>query len=270
MATSTPALPALRLQVRKHLHFAQGDACLDVALDVPQGQWLALLGPSGSGKTSLLRLLTGLSTPDAGFIQAGEQTWFDASAKRSLPTRLRRIGFVFQDHALFPHMDVQRQLAFAAPRGSKSQRLAELLELVGLQGLAGRFPAQLSGGQQQRLALARALASQPRVLLLDEPLSALDTELRADMQALLLLVQHSGVVDCALLVTHDRAEAQRLASRVVRLEQGRIVSDSLPRAVPVAAAPTGGSSNKHNHRSGSYAMDDFVRASGQELASCFF
>ena len=228
MSTATTARHALRMQVRKRLRFAHGDALLDVALDIPQGQWLALLGPSGAGKTSLLRLLVGLSTPDEGLIQLGMHTWFNSARKQSLATRHRRIGFVFQDHALFPHMDVRRQLDFAAPRGSGPQRVTELLELVGLAGLATRYPAQLSGGQQQRLALARALASQPAVLLLDEPLSALDPDMRADMQDLLLRVQRSGVVDYALLVTHDSAEAQRLASRVVHMEQGRVISDGPP------------------------------------------
>jgi len=198
---------------------------MELALEVPQGQWLAVQGPSGAGKTSLLRMLAGLTAAESGFIQAGEQTWFDSVRKFSLPTRKRRIGFVFQDHALFPHMTVRRQLAFASPKGTDAGGLAELLELVGLQGLTDRYPAQLSGGQQQRLALARALATRPHMLLLDEPLSALDAPMRADMQAMLLRVRQCKLVDYAVLVTHDAAEAHRLVHRVLHLDQGRVVSD---------------------------------------------
>lgn len=217
----------LRFHVEKSLHFATGAASLKIALELPHGQWLALLGPSGAGKTSLLRILAGLTEPESGWLQAGTHTWFDASQKFSLPTRHRRIGFVFQDQALFPHMTALKNLLFALPRGGDAALADELLDLVGLRALSGRYPAQLSGGQQQRLALARALATQPSLLLLDEPLSSLDAELRGEMQELLLEIRRRSLVDYALLVTHDADEARRLAHRVVRLERGQVVTDAL-------------------------------------------
>lgn len=225
---------ALEFHLRKSLNFPDGAGGLDVALAVPHGQWLALLGPSGAGKTSVLRLLAGLADADGGHIRAGADCWLDRSLGFSLPTRRRRIGFVFQDHALFPHLCARRNLMFARPRGADAGRVDELLDLVGLSGLADRFPAQLSGGQAQRLALARALASEPRLLLFDEPLSALDPELRQEMQSLLIEVRRRGLVDCALLVTHDVAEATRLVDRVVRLERGVIVADDQPAGLPSA------------------------------------
>ena len=225
-AFPTSAAPSLDFRLQRRLAFADGDGQLDLALTLPRGQWLALLGPSGAGKTTLLRLLAGLTPADAGSIHAGGACWLDSARGINLPTRQRRIGFVFQDHALFPHMSVRGNVAFARPRGSAPARIDELLALVGLAGLAERRPAQLSGGQQQRLALARALATDARLLLLDEPLSALDSALRADMQALLQDVRQRGLVDAAILVTHDGDEAGRLCDRQVRLEHGRIVADS--------------------------------------------
>lgn len=234
MDAPAPA-PALALRLRKALAFAAGPGELDLELALPAGQWLALLGPSGAGKTSLLRLVAGLERPDDGRIESAGALWFDAALSYHKPTRLRRVGFVFQDHALFPHMSVHGNLAFAQPRGADPRRVDELLALVGLEGLAARHPAQLSGGQQQRLALARALAAEPRLLLLDEPLSALDAPLRREMQALLLQVRGLGLVHGALLVTHEPAEAVRLADRVLRLEQGRVVADETPAALRATA-----------------------------------
>jgi molybdate transport system ATP-binding protein len=221
-------MSGLDFHFRKRLNFPHGEGLLDVALNVPCGQWLGLLGPSGAGKTSLLRLLAGLTDAEAGHIRIDGEPWFDIPRKIVVPTRMRRIGFVFQDHALFPHMSVRRNMEFARPRGHAPGALDDLLELVGLSGLADRYPAHLSGGQQQRLALARALASNPRLLLLDEPLSALDTRLREDMQDLLLKVRRRGLVRHVLLVTHDAAEASRLVDRVVRLERGSVVADGPP------------------------------------------
>ena len=228
MHEATHAASALRIQLQKRLRFATGESSLDVTLEIPRGEWLAIQGPSGGGKTSLLRMLAGLTNPDSGLIQVGTQTWFDSDKKQVLPTRRRRIGFVFQDHALFAHMNVRRQLAFAAPKESLPQRIDELLEWMGLTNLAERYPVQLSGGQQQRLALARALITNPCLLLLDEPLTALDPEMRTEMQDLLLRIRQGGLVDYAVLVTHDSSEAQRLVSRVLRLEQGKVANDGPP------------------------------------------
>jgi molybdate transport system ATP-binding protein len=221
-----PTSRHLELQLRKRLTFSDGLATLDVALRLPRGQWLALLGPSGAGKTTLIRLLAGLTTADAGYIRMEQETWLDVARRYNMPTRLRRCGVIFQDHALFPHMTVRQNVVFARPKGAGPEMADELLALVGLSELSARYPIQLSGGQQQRLALARALASSPRILLLDEPLSALDPVLRREMQDLLLKIKNSALVDYAVLVTHDADEAGRLVDRSVRLARGRIVADS--------------------------------------------
>ncbi len=215
----------LEFQLRKRLNFSDGVATLDVALRVPRGQWLALRGPSGAGKTTLMRLLAGLTVADAGHIRIEQEIWLDVARQHNTPTRLRRCGVVFQDHALFPHMTVRQNVLLARPKGAGPEMADELLALVGLADLAARYPAHLSGGQQQRLALARALASAPRILLLDEPLSALDADLRREMQDLLLKIRASEWVDYAVLVTHDAGEAERLVDRTVRLARGQVVED---------------------------------------------
>jgi molybdate transport system ATP-binding protein len=219
------AAPLFSFSLRKPLAFAAGESLLDIRLSLPAGQWLALQGPSGAGKTTLLRLLAGLDTPADGSIRLGDEIWLDTAMGRQLPTSRRRIGLVFQEHALFPHMNARRQIDFARRPDQPAPPTDELLALVGLEQLAERYPSALSGGQKQRLALARTLASSPRVLLLDEPLSALDPELRRAMQALLQRIRQAGLVDCAILVTHDLAEAHQLADRIVRLQRGRIHAD---------------------------------------------
>ncbi|WP_051295482.1 ATP-binding cassette domain-containing protein [Azonexus hydrophilus] len=224
--TETPT-PLFAFSLRKPLAFAGGESMLNIRLDLPAGQWLALQGASGAGKTSLLRLLAGLETPSAGHIRLGDAIWLDSERGLSLPTCQRQIGLVFQEHALFPHMSARRQLDFARRPGQAAPSTDELLALVGLNQLAERYPAALSGGQKQRLALARTLASAPRVLLLDEPLSALDPALRRSMQALLQQIRDSRLVDCAILVTHDLGEARHLADRIVRVHNGRIHGDRL-------------------------------------------
>jgi len=220
-----PATPLFSFSLRKPLAFAAGESLLDIQLSLSSGQWLALQGPSGAGKTTLLRLLAGLDCPSAGHIRLGDEVWLDTETGQQVPTCQRQIGLVFQEHALFPHMNARRQIDFARRPSQPAPPTDELLALVGLEQLAERYPSELSGGQKQRLALARTLASSPRVLLLDEPLSALDPELRRAMQALLQRIRESGLVDCAILVTHDLAEARQLADRIVRLHHGRIHAD---------------------------------------------
>ncbi|QDF99404.1 molybdenum ABC transporter ATP-binding protein [Azoarcus sp. DD4] len=225
--TADAASDCLQLHLTKALASADGKLTLDVSLRIARGESVALLGPSGSGKTTLLRMLAGLAPADSGHIQAFGTVWLDSARGIALPPRKRRAGLVFQDYALFPNMSARGNLRFALPRGRPPARADDLLDLVGLAGLADRHPAQLSGGQQQRLALARALAAEPELLLLDEPLSALDTRLRRELQdALLALRARHGTT--TLLVTHDPAEAQKLADRAVVLEGGRIVADTLP------------------------------------------
>jgi sulfate transport system ATP-binding protein len=193
-------------------------------LDIASGELLALLGPSGSGKTTLLRVIAGLEAPTSGQVFFGDD---DATA---IPVQHRRVGFVFQNYALFKHMTVADNIAFGLEvrtnqtRPSRERiaaRVAELLDLVQLTGLAKRFPAQLSGGQRQRVALARALAVEPRVLLLDEPFGALDAKVRKELRAWLREI-HDRTGLTTIFVTHDQDEALELADRVVVLNKGFI------------------------------------------------
>ena len=196
----------------------------DVSLDIRQGELLALLGPSGSGKTTLLRVIAGLEQADGG------RVLFDGEDATSLSVQARRAGFVFQHYALFRHLTVDENIAFGlrVRRGKQRvadaairARVAELLSLVQLDGLGGRYPAQLSGGQRQRVALARALAIEPRVLLLDEPFGALDAQVRRDLRRWLReLHDRTGLT--TIFVTHDQEEALELADRVAILHRGRI------------------------------------------------
>jgi sulfate transport system ATP-binding protein len=207
--------------------FGEFRALDDVSLEVHDGSLTALLGPSGSGKSTLLRVIAGLELPDSGrVVIAGE----DATA---LPVQRRGIGFVFQHYAAFKHMTVRENVAFGLrirkrPRPEVADKVDELLGIVGLQGYQSRYPAQLSGGQRQRMALARALAIEPRVLLLDEPFGALDAKVRADLRAWLRRL-HDEVHVTTVLVTHDQEEAMDVADRIVVLNEGRIEQEGTPR-----------------------------------------
>jgi molybdate transport system ATP-binding protein len=183
-----------------------------------------LFGPSGSGKTTVLRCLAGLERPDRGFIRYAGQSWFDSDADICVPPQLRGAGYLFQDYALFPHLTVEGNIGYGLgglPVVERRQRVAEAVALLGLDGLGDRRPAQLSGGEQQRVALARALVRRPSLLLLDEPLSALDAPTREPLRRELrrLLV---GLRVPVLLVTHDRVEALALGDHVAILHQGTI------------------------------------------------
>ena len=179
-----------------------------------------LSGPSGCGKTTILRCLAGLDRPDQGRIRFGEEVWFDADSKTHLTPQERGIGLVFQDYALFPHLNVEENIAYglhALAKNERQTRVDEIMQRFGLNEQRLRRPRQISGGQQQRAALARALVTQPRLLLLDEPLSALDTGLRHDLREELRL--HLKALDIpVVLVTHDEAEAQLLADQAVRMQ----------------------------------------------------
>jgi iron(III) transport system ATP-binding protein len=198
-----------------------------VDLEVPEGSFTAILGPSGSGKTTLLRIIAGFERPDAGQVRLGDEV-VDDSAQRFVPCEKRRIGYVPQEGALFPHLSVGRNVAFGLARSERrGNRVDELLELVGLAGLARRYPHQLSGGQQQRVALARALASQPEIVLLDEPFSSLDASLRASVRADVHdVLRLSGAT--SILVTHDQDEALSMADQVAILRGGVIAQINTP------------------------------------------
>ena len=208
--------------------FGATRAVLDARLCVEKGEFVALLGPSGCGKTTLLRLIAGFESPEAGTIEldgrrvAGGGTW--------TPPERRRVGIVFQDYALFPHLTVAENVGFGLPRGERGKRVPIVLALVDLCGLGDRYPHELSGGQQQRVALARALAPGPELVLLDEPWSNIDPQLRASMRdelARILRAIHVTVV----LVTHDREEAFSLADRIALMRDGTIVQEGTPEEV---------------------------------------
>ena len=214
--------------------FGDFTALDDVSMEVPDGSLTALLGPSGSGKSTLLRVIAGLEQPDVGEVAV-------AGARAThLPARKREIGFVFQHYAAFKHMTVFENVAFGLrirkrPPPEVRARVEELLDLVGLGGYAKRYPAQLSGGQRQRMALARALAVQPRVLLLDEPFGALDANVRADLRTWLRRL-HDQVHVTTVLVTHDQEEAMEVSDRLVVLRDGRVEQIGAPRELYEAPA----------------------------------
>src|SRR5437868_10927242 len=205
-------------------------AALDgVDLKIGNGELLALLGPSGSGKTTLLRIIAGLDWPDLGEVS------FDGENALVRGAGERQVGFVFQHYALFRHMTVFENVAFGLrvrgwSNSAVQARVHELLELVRLDGLEQRYPAQLSGGQRQRVALVRALAAQPRVLLLDEPFGALDAKVRLELRQWLRRF-HDEIGVTSILVTHDQEEAFEVADRVVVMRQGRIEQTGSPEAV---------------------------------------
>jgi iron(III) transport system ATP-binding protein len=198
-----------------------------VSLEVASGDAVVILGPSGCGKTTLLRLIAGLEVPDSGEIWlAGAQA--AAAGRNLIPAHERGIGFVFQDLALWPHLTVQRNLNFVLesvkmPRAERAARALEALSLVRIEQLSNRYPHQLSGGEQQRVALARALVGQPRMLLLDEPFSNLDPELRDALRRELARLQRTLQVT-TVYVTHDQGDAASLADRVIEMRAGRIVT----------------------------------------------
>jgi sulfate/thiosulfate transport system ATP-binding protein len=198
----------------------------DVSIDVPDGSLTALLGPSGSGKSTLLRLIAGLEQPDAGRVLL---TGKDVS---NVSVQDRGVGFVFQHYAAFKHMTVRDNIAFAlrirkVPRDLIKQRVKELMKLVQLQGMAHRYPSQLSGGQRQRMALARALAVEPKVLLLDEPFGALDATVRKELRQWLRRL-HDEVHVTTIFVTHDQEEAMDIAQQIVVMNGGRIEQTGAP------------------------------------------
>ena len=223
-------LPQWAIECRSVVkHYGAVIAVAGVDFRLEHGTFGALLGPSGCGKTTLLRLLAGFEQPSAGEIRVGGQEV--ANATWMLPPERRHIGMVFQEYALFPHLDVTRNIAYGLGRGvDKAVRVAEVLDLVGLEGLGGRMPHELSGGQQQRVALARALAPEPELILLDEPFSNLDAGLREQVRAVTRqILRHVGAT--ALFVTHDQEEALSLADHVAVMLHGRIVQTSTPHEV---------------------------------------
>ena len=214
---------------------------LDVSLSTRRGELLALIGPSGSGKTTVLRSIAGLYRPAGGRITAGGETWLDTDAGIDLAPQARRVGLVFQDYALFPHLtalDNVRLAMLGEKEGERTRRAKDLLARVHLAGLEARRPDQLSGGERQRVALARALARNPKVLLLDEPFSAVDRMTREPLKEELAGL-HRALDIPIVLVTHDLEEAQSLADRICVLERGKALQIGTPEDIRLRPAAMG-------------------------------
>jgi len=214
----------ITIDINKKLHGSNGTMDLDVNIDIKQGDFVALSGESGSGKTTLLRILAGLEEAK-GTLKIEDKIWLDN--KFNLPTQKREIGFVFQDYALFPNMSVEDNLLYV----NADKELAEhLLKITELNELKKRLPNSLSGGQKQRVSLCRALMNRPKLLLMDEPLSALDPKMRTKLQNEILQL-HKEFHTTTIMVSHDPSEIYRLSNRVLVLNQGKIINDGLAKDV---------------------------------------
>ncbi|NER09132.1 molybdate transport system ATP-binding protein [Muriicola jejuensis] len=220
----------IEIRVRKILEARGGDFTLDVDLELQEGEFITLYGPSGSGKTSLLRSLAGLLTPDKGRISKGGKVWFDSKERVHMPPQKRNVGYVFQENALFPNMTVRGNLQFAQKKGAPPGLIEELIVDMDLHDLQDRYPDTLSGGQKQRASLARALAQQPDILLLDEPLAALDGVMRLKLQEY-ILSSHRKFKLTTLMVSHDLAEIIKLSDTTILLDKGRISKMGTPQQV---------------------------------------
>ena len=216
----------LTIDVRKQF-FERRETSFDLEISVEVGPGFTVLtGPSGAGKTSLLRLVSGIIKPDRGRIEMDSQVFFDAEQAIDLPIRERHIGFVFQDYALFPHMNATQNVSYGIKTGSHSERQDKANEMLGLfhvEHIAARMPREMSGGEQQRVALARALASEPRIALLDEPLSAVDIETRGKLLDEIENAQERTKVPF-IYVTHNEAEAATLGRQRITMRNGRVVA----------------------------------------------
>jgi molybdate transport system ATP-binding protein len=209
----------IEINISKKLLGSNGDMNLEVKLNIDQKEFITLTGSSGAGKTTLLRILAGLEEAK-GTIKVGDEIWLDSNY--SLPPQKRKIGFVFQEYALFNNMSVEQNLTYI----KKDIKLArELLEITGLVSLKDRLPSSLSGGQKQRVALCRAMMNRPKILLMDEPLSALDQSTRVKLQDKILAI-HREFGTTTIMVSHDISEIYRLSSRVITLDQGKIIDDT--------------------------------------------
>lgn len=220
----------IRFSLEKKLHGSGGEMLLQLDLEIKEGQLVSIYGPSGAGKTSVLRMLAGLLQPEKGYIEVNGKVWLDTAGGKCLKPQHRRVGYVFQDYALFPNMTVRENLLFALEKHQEKSRVTELLELVELEDLQHRDPATLSGGQKQRVALARALVQEPEILLLDEPLSALDQGMRARLQDYIIKV-HQTFGLTTLLVSHDVSEILRMSEKMYVVKAGRVVQEGTPDAI---------------------------------------
>ncbi|HLP05432.1 MAG TPA: ATP-binding cassette domain-containing protein [Paludibacter sp.] len=213
----------LEINIEREMLTSEGKTLLKVDTVIPGNELLCLFGHSGSGKTTLMRLLAGLSKPDRGRIVFNGEVWFDSGRKINLPPQKRHVGYMFQDYALFPNMTVRKNIEFGQQEKNAAE-VDELLQLFDLAALQNQKPHRISGGQKQRVALARALAARPNVLLLDEPLSALDYEMRLTLQDEIRKA-HGMLNSVTLMVSHDVEEVKKLATSVIVLRNGKVVSE---------------------------------------------
>ncbi|HEF8548621.1 TPA: sulfate/molybdate ABC transporter ATP-binding protein [Campylobacter jejuni] len=212
----------IKIDIKLPINTAKGKKQLELNTCLKANEITAIFGESGAGKTTLLKIIAGLIKPEFGRIEVGDELWLDTQKNINLAIQKRKIGFVFQDYALFPNMSVKENISYAA---TSKQKVEELLSLMNLENLAKIYPKNLSGGQAQRVALARALAREPQILLLDEPLSALDFKMRSFLQdELVKILQHFKIT--TLLVSHDLAEIYKLSHRILELSDGKIIKNA--------------------------------------------
>lgn len=211
----------IKIDIKHTIKTSKKDICLEFKANIKKGSVSAIFGESGVGKTTLLKIISGLIKPDFGYLKVDDEIYFDSARNINLAIQKRKIGFMFQDYALFPNMNVKENLCFAT---KDKARVNELLELMNLKEFEKSYPKELSGGQAQRVALARALAMNPKILLLDEPLSALDFKMRAFLQdELCKILNHFKIT--TLLVSHNLAEIYKLSDQILELKEGKIVKD---------------------------------------------
>jgi len=220
----------IELDFEKTLSGASGDLLLKVNQQITKGEFVTLYGKSGAGKTSLLRILAGLMQPDKGLIKVNGSTWLNSANGVNLKPQKRKVGFVFQDYALFPNMTVNENLLFAAGNGKDKGLIRDLIDIVEMGELQHRKPVTLSGGQKQRVALARALVQRPEILMLDEPLSALDHEMRLKLQHYILQV-HREYHLTTILISHDVSEILKTSDTMLVLDHGKIIQKGIPAEV---------------------------------------
>ena len=226
------------LDFQKKLYSTQGEVLLKVQCSLKMRELIALFGKSGAGKTTILRILAGLTTPDFGIIKVQDSIWFSSKDKINIPPQKREIGFVFQDYALFPNMSIEENLLFAFPKRGDKKHIEELLEIVELQNFRKVKPSMLSGGQQQRVALIRALVRNPKILLLDEPFSALDASMSQRLQEELLKI-HQKFELTTFFVSHNLADVFYLSQYVLHLNNGVVDRQGTPSEVFLKDLPSG-------------------------------
>lgn len=244
---------------KKTLHGAMGSMVLDVDLNLKHRQLLGIYGPSGAGKTSILRILAGLMKPEAGHITSDDKVWLDTEKNIIVPPQERHIGFVFQDYALFPHLTIYDNLRFALREVGHTDIISEVRDALELGALLGKKPSELSGGQKQRAALARAIAGRPKILFIDEGLSALDDKIRAKIQDHILEIHHRFELT-TIMVSHNREEILKMADKAINLENGKIVKEGIPAEI-ISTHIVSGIVLDVDHGSGSVV----VSTGGQEI-----